>query len=1315
MDKRQANTEAVNTIIEYRKYLREIEKLTQLIEEKTNLKNSLEKYFPDNANRKLSSYAEMKQADKVLKNDMKHYNLKRELDRINSKIERGEATKTDLKRKEHIEMASPDFEKWYAEYEADPNAPKGKSEYGSKTKPVVEAEVKEPVAKQVEPLTSEQQKMVENNRGLVGKKVQENIKRGASEEQRQDLMQAGYEGLIEAAKTFDPNKGEFSTHAMYQIRAAIDKALGKPTTKAERLLWDNMGKAEASLRKELGREPTHAETAKSLGVKESEVADWKNRKTESLDNTTADGESSLMDKLEAKNINPDEKLDNATIYKKLYAAIDKLPEREQAIIRGIYIDNKTLAEIGTELNLSAERVRQIREQALKTLKNDLTNRISAVTEAKPAESLGAAKGGGQEFMSPLGELTEIVSDIYPEQKVSSTQKAINWVKDYWKREVDNVKGIVQIVKPDRDFTRDIKKLSGALDVMVDAVKHPTEAYTKAVQASAPKWSMFKEAFGDMLMLTQRSSREAYLFSKRIVAAVKDPKVREAITNYVQADGDMAVLADRYNKSLSNEKTSKYAEGYLEAQKLSPEQVRLANEIIEFHEKILKSLMDAGVLESGLKNYIMQAWESKDVGAMNNYRGGGAFLEKNPSIAKKRVHDTYFDGEQKGRTPKTKDVAELTALYSESAYKAIGSKSLIETIKKGVGTDGRPLTAPVRVSLDISEDISRMLDTSDYKVVNHSALKGHKFASIEKGKTLAWESDIKVHPEIYDQLHATLGSSIFADSKLYKGVSRVSREYKSALLSGIVTFFHQFHVGTHAGFRLVNPFIRATFDINSPSAVFAMKSGMRLVSDMEGRMYWQEGSVGTKGSLVSRIPIMGQLTQKYGDYFFSNYLPALKLKSFESAVDYYTKKHGEGRTGGARLTKEQIGEIAARDIEASYGELNYEWLGRSKTARDTFRLIALAPDFLEARARFMGGTFLPERALQRRTIAIDTMAMYLGALTMDTVLNKDDNETWQTAMLRSANRPFKVVKNGYEFSLRSIPADVYHLVTDPTSFISGRLNPATVRSLITAVNGYDSRGKYKDTTDQILDYFKGMTPIAAQGLFKEGDIKPWMSIVKSFGINVTMELTPFERALKKEYAKTISITQSKDVREQNSLMYKYTERLRQSYKYDDDANWDFVLKTTKEQIAEDVRKGKLPPEADADIYERLTIDRIAHTIKPMSLETIMNAFGSATSEQQEYYFPLIAKKFLNHQEKYPEDVKTVERFQKIFHRQLSEMSPEMKEFVETIDEYPQYIEKSKKRTIGGEPLNMMDETTAAVEAATEEVRNAPREEDDDRTR
>jgi len=198
-----------------------------------------------------------------------------------------------------------------------------------------------------------------------------------------DLINEGNLGLIRAAHKFDETKGiKFISYAVWWIRQAILQALAEqsrivrvPLNRAGTL--HRIGKRASALLQELGREATHAEIAEGMEITEEEVAKTMSISQThlSLDAPMNPGEDNrLLDYLpDSMNPTPDEEMFGKALTQSIHEALDGLKEREAKILR-LYFgldaeEPMTLEEIGARLNITRERVRQIKEKALSRLRH----------------------------------------------------------------------------------------------------------------------------------------------------------------------------------------------------------------------------------------------------------------------------------------------------------------------------------------------------------------------------------------------------------------------------------------------------------------------------------------------------------------------------------------------------------------------------------------------------------------------------------------------------------------------------------------------------------------------------------------------------------------------------------------------------------------------------------------------------------------------------------------------------------------------------------------------------------------------------------
>ncbi len=198
-----------------------------------------------------------------------------------------------------------------------------------------------------------------------------------------DLINEGNIGLIKAAKRFDETRGfKFISYAVWWIRQAILQALAEqsrivrlPLNRVGTL--HKIGKISSSLEQEYGREPSPEEIAKELEVSESEVSNTLKISNShlSLDAPfSASEDNSLMDVLEDEfQPSPDEDLMSESLKLEIGRALNSLTPREAEVIN-LYFGLKhekalTLEEIGARFGLTRERVRQIKEKAIKRLRH----------------------------------------------------------------------------------------------------------------------------------------------------------------------------------------------------------------------------------------------------------------------------------------------------------------------------------------------------------------------------------------------------------------------------------------------------------------------------------------------------------------------------------------------------------------------------------------------------------------------------------------------------------------------------------------------------------------------------------------------------------------------------------------------------------------------------------------------------------------------------------------------------------------------------------------------------------------------------------
>ncbi|MEM6262616.1 MAG: RNA polymerase sigma factor RpoD/SigA [Bacteroidota bacterium] len=199
-----------------------------------------------------------------------------------------------------------------------------------------------------------------------------------------DLINEGNLGLIKAAKRFDETRGfKFISYAVWWIRQSILQALAEqsrivrlPLNRVGAL--NKIGKAFSKLEQEFEREPSPQEISEVLeNMSEDEISDTLkiSGRHVSVDAPFVQGEENrLLDVLENDaEPDPDNELINESLSKEVGRALSTLTQREAEVIRlyfGIGVEHSlTLEEIGEQFDLTRERVRQIKEKAIRRLRH----------------------------------------------------------------------------------------------------------------------------------------------------------------------------------------------------------------------------------------------------------------------------------------------------------------------------------------------------------------------------------------------------------------------------------------------------------------------------------------------------------------------------------------------------------------------------------------------------------------------------------------------------------------------------------------------------------------------------------------------------------------------------------------------------------------------------------------------------------------------------------------------------------------------------------------------------------------------------------
>lgn len=724
---------------------------------------------------------------------------------------------------------------------------------------------------------------------------------------------------------------------------------------------------------------------------------------------------------------------------------------------------------------------------LETRAQDLSKKLKESAKRKRKGVLGAAD-------TDLADATELAA-------IRALQQA----------RAARLSGVATQIKRDsQDAVRAMTNLAGVTKGAVKSGISKVADLGRAIR-NLPSTGDFLRSIHEWDGKLQETSLKARQIQETMRAKVPDAVKREGILNYIEAGGNETILQARARGA-----RPKYKAGYEAALKLTDQEKAIANGIKDFYETYLQKAQEVGLLEDGRQNYVNRIIKNPD--ALPPH--AGSKLKAQASFAKRRSFATAFDAESAGYDLATKDVADLMAVYAQEFGKVVATRKLIADLTKGVAKDGRPLAAPTGMGTVVGDaDTGRAIlvnpnvkgaDVSDFRPVHHAALSGWKWiAKDDAGNPVMIKGDMAIHPEVQKHLSNVLGHSAIKawyDSPgsawqalpkaLVGGLDKFQTLSKQTMF-GLISTFHYVTEGTHAIGHRVNPFAQPKIDLKVPwqrEAVF--NHGLKIAGDYNAMSAFREGVA--SGPIIYKVPIVGRISRAVSEFMFNEYIPRLKMATYKAIMDRNLKRYAPEIAKG-EATREQVGILSAQQANAAYGHLNYVQMGRSPTIQHLTRMFALAPDFLEARARFAGQGLRTLAASkvgveQLEALAVLGIVNYVAAR----ILNKlgDDDYHW--------DKPFSVVFKNREFKPRTVPEDLYRAYKDAYSFAGGRVSPVLGRALLWLANGQrDYQGQKQPLYDMAWEAMMSWVPTALPvGPRRRTDINAWENMLASMTLSVS---------------------------------------------------------------------------------------------------------------------------------------------------------------------------------------------------------------------
>lgn len=604
---------------------------------------------------------------------------------------------------------------------------------------------------------------------------------------------------------------------------------------------------------------------------------------------------------------------------------------------------------------------------------------------------------------------------------------------------------------------------------------------------------------------QKAAHESRKLVETIVKQFPNVLTRQAISRYMEADGDKTTLQKWADKSKPEMKTV-----YERALNLNAAEKAMADTAKTFFKEKGEEAQKLGLLGNLLENYVTHFVEK----APANQRSGlmarilGDLASDTPASklktkfdhAIKRVFASMFDLEQEGHSLRGGgDIAGTLGAYAQAANNTVADRVFVKSLTDIMARDGRPMAVPsgAITRTDGSADSPLLIkphthpaDTSDYRPIAHPALRKWKWIGKEGEKDVLVEGELLIHPDLYKRLKNTLGTSALNNAPIIKAVGEFQGIVKQLMLS--FSPFHFVQEGTHAIGHKVNPFKVAEIDMDDPATRELVNAGLML-ANWNAKAEFGEGlTASSMEKLLSHIGLgkLGKLNDTMSAFLFEKYIPGLKIAMAKEAMVRNMERFKKELASG-KMTREQVAQKTAQQANDAFGEQNNLYAGNNPTRLHVERLLFLAPDFLKSRAKFFADAFRKHGGEQFNALILLAFILAVTAKLLERMLTGKND--WE--------KPFSVVTEDREYELRSVPGDVIAMLKNTRQFAMGRVSPIIIRTAIEAATGRDWRGQQRSAGQQVKDLAMTPLPLALRGVIdpEAPDISMKESLISSSGL------------------------------------------------------------------------------------------------------------------------------------------------------------------------------------------------------------------------
>lgn len=498
---------------------------------------------------------------------------------------------------------------------------------------------------------------------------------------------------------------------------------------------------------------------------------------------------------------------------------------------------------------------------------------------------------------------------------------------------------------------------------------------------------------------------------------------------------------------------------------------------------------------------------------------------------------------------------------------------------GVQPSGEGVVRPVEAAqvdpgkVVPGENGARHVDVSDYREGPDVFMRNRMIGINQDDEPMFERKPLLIHPEHLDAVNkAFADSSWFRKNPIMSNLLSLSSGAKRSLLS-----LSPFHWNTEwlRGIQMgLSPLEAMNPGKLTPDRL-AVKSkfGPTLV-DTRAQSIADEG-LGS-GTLAQKIPFFGQYLHAIENKLFGDYIPRLKADAFEKVVSQLEQRHPNWKTDDVHYTASKI-------VDSAFGGLNWRMLGVSMNSQDALRLAMLAPDFTGSQVLFAKYGLQPGGSVVNQSLARIALYNFAVARVLNLMVSgKAHNE-----------QPFAVVSPDEKkaWTVRTMPQDIAHALSDPRNFAYNRLNPLVARTGWEALTGRDERGKRVTAEKELMDLFKNVTPIPAQAFipaFKRPGETVKEGVLRGVGATAIPNLSTAEKTaqnLASDHSESGPVDQARLARHQQLL-----------------------------QIEDDIRNNKMQPQ---DLYKMVETGQV-HKDEAKTILNVMKETEGLTPKMAAFY-------------------------------------------------------------------------------------------------